>query len=382
MSATNQDILKKFSTEVFSGETGIPAQDAAGGLLQDWQAKEFIKMLVNQSKLLGMVTKKEVPAGQLAGEIYTIDMSEPGTVQAAEAMEYWDETLGIQTGKRSYHCVKSRSQFEMTYEDTVMTVEEGRFEGTVMDLWRDRLVIDLELLSLQGDKDEYAAGGVPAPGGLVQGAVYPDGGYYAPYGGIHGESPHAGQPSTAMARLLRINDGWLTQLLEPGSGAHIVDLGGDFMTPTIFSKALNKLPQNYLPRAQQAYKYLMSPYLLSDYEDYLMARQDNLGASIVQTGGASLKPKGIQIETIPMLPLNLGEGSDKSCMILCDPKNFYWITARKLQVYRKFIQEKDSWRYTGYQFNDFFIVNPDAIVVVVNIGRNEDFTYTGEAESE
>lgn len=337
----NQNILQKFTTDVFRD----PPTAGAGGLLQDWQAKEFIKMLVNQSKLLGMVTMRPVNAGQLAGEIYTIDMSEPGTVQASEAGHYWDETVTIQTGKRDYHCVKSRSQFEMTYEDTVMTVEEGRFEGTVMDLWRDRLAIDLEILALQGAKQNYLPGGVGGAG--TQGGL------------------------TAMERLLRINDGWLTQLLEPGSGAHILDVGGDPLTPPIYSQALNSLPQNYLPRAQSDYKWLMSPYLLSDYEDYLMSRQDNVGATIVTQGGIGLRPKGIPVETIPMLPLNMGAGNDESCMLLVDPKNFWWVVARKFQVYRRFIQEADSWRYTGYQYNDFFIVNPDAVVVVTGIGRND-----------
>ncbi len=325
------DILKKFTTSDIQ---------AGGGLLNTDQAKQFIRMLVNQSRLMDMVTTKGVPAGHLTGEICTIDMTQPATVAAAEATEYTDETVSISTSKRSYACVKSRTQFEMTYEDTVMTVEGGRFEDTVMSLWRERLDMDLEILAIQGDEDLYA------------------------------------NPATPWEKLIDINDGWLTQILAPGSGAHVIDLTGEtiqYITPTVFSKALNALPAKYLAIAQSRFRWLMTPHILSDYEDYLMSRQDNLGAAIVQQGGATLKPKGIPIETVPMLPENLGANEDESVVLLLDPKNLVWVVARRFEIYRRFIQEKDSWRYTGYSYHDFFIVNPDAIVVVKGLKRNPDF---------
>lgn len=323
------NLLKKFTTG---------AVESGGGLLSTDQAKQFIRMLVNQSTLLNMVQVKEVPAGHLTGEIYTIDMANPATVSAAEATEYVDETTAISTGKRSYACVKSRSQFEMSREVQEQTVEEGSFEDTIMALWRDRLQIDLETLAIQGDTALYT------------------------------------EPENEWERLIDIDDGWLTQMLAADSGVHVLDLEGEHITPALFSKGLNEVPAKYLRIVQGRYKWLMTPHVRSDYEDYLMSREDNLGAAIISQGGANLKPKGISIVDVPTLPENLGEGKDESVVLLLDPKNLVWIVARRFDVYRRFIQEKDSFRYTGYQYNDFFIVNPDAIVVLKGLKRNPDFS--------
>ena len=57
-----------------------------------------------------------------------------------------------------------------------------------------------------------------------------------------------------------------------------------------------------------------------------------------------------------------------------DPRNLVWVVHREMSMETRRIQEKDTWRYTGYAYDDFIVTNPDAIVKVIGVARNPDFS--------
>jgi len=50
-----------------------------------------------------------------------------------------------------------------------------------------------------------------------------------------------------------------------------------------------------------------------------------------------------------------------------------WFVHRDMKLLNRFIQEKDSFRYTGYHYDDFIVTQFPSIVRIDNVGR--DTTY-------
>ncbi len=330
---TKQELFQKFATSVV-GENG---------LLNPAQATQFINEFVEQSELMSMVSVR--PTDDQSGVMYTIDMANPATVSAAEATEYTDETGALTFGKFDFTTKKRRTQFELTWEDLQDTIERGGFQSTVVGMWNQRWGVDAEYLGALGDES------------------YPQ-----------------SNPATAWEKLFKINDGWLTQLTAE-NGVNILDASGlDVAYPThqMFAAALRLLPKKYRRFAKQNNVWMTSTGVIDDYRNWLASRGTNLGDAIVQ-GMTTMTPQGISFASangvpgLNVFPEDLGEGGDERMIVLGDPKNFIWVVRRILQLQNRYIQEKDSWRYTGYSEDDFIVVNYPSFVVVTGVTENPDF---------
>jgi len=331
------ELMQKFMTKFTTG-------DISYGLMEPEQANRFIDMFIEKSQLMQMVDVRRV--SNKAGDFYKIDMAQPATVAAAEANEYTDETGQVSHSKYSYTCVKRRTQFELTWEDIAWTVEQNQYRQHVISLWNRRWALDTEILAIQGDEDLYAS------------------------------------PSTAYEKLVDINEGWLQQI-SAGNGAHILDAAGlavQYVTPEMFAAAYNLMPTKYLVFGRERFRWFTSPHVAADYRHYLMTRQTGLGDAVLN-GSTRLAPDGIEIVEIAQFPENLDASGvvdtsspgDKCTIVLMDPSNLVWVVHREMSLETRRIQEKDSWRYTGYSYDDFIVTNPDAIVKVINVARNTDY---------
>ena len=325
-----KDIMKKFlSTTVGSN-----------GLLNATQARQFINEFVQTSELMPLVTREV--KNERSGTFYSIDMSLPATVAASEGTEYTDETGSLTYDKYDFNVVKRRTQFEMTWEDEAWTIEGSAFKQRVIDMWIQRWGVDTEALALLGDPTSYPA------------------------------------PSTAWEKLYAINEGWLPQITAV-NGAHIIDAAGATPTFELFAKAFNAIPNKYLRFAKRNYRWLTSTHVVSDYRNYLSSRQTGLGDAIIN-GRIALSPQGVKFagangeEGFAVFPEDLGTAGDKSVILLMDPKSLVWLVHREMKLLNRFIQEKDSFRYTGYHYDDFIVTQFPSIVRINNVAR--DTTYT------
>ena len=333
------ELMQKFMTKFTTG-------DISYGLMDTQQANRFIDMFIEKSQLIQMVDVRRVK--NKAGEFYKIDMAQPATVAAVEATEYTDETGAVSHSKYNYTAVKRRTQFELTWEDIAWTVEQNAYRQHIIDIWNRRWALDTEILAIQGDEDLY--------------------------------SP----PTTAYGKLVDINEGWLQQI-SAANGAHILDASGlanQYVTPEMFATAYGLMPTKYLVFGREAFHWFTSPHVGSDYRHYLMTRQTGLGDAVLN-GSKKLAPDGIDIIEIAQIPENLDASGvvdtgtppgDKCEIVLMDPANLVWVVHRDMSLETRRIQETDSWRYTGYSYDDFIVTNPDSIVRVINIARNTDFS--------
>jgi hypothetical protein len=334
---TKREIMQKFATT----EVGV------NGLLNPTQADRFINEFVQQAELINMVQVK--PVTEQAGYVYYVDMSKPATVAAAEATEYSDETGGPEFSRASFQTVKRRTQFELTWEDVHDTIEGAQFGSTIVGLWNQRWGLDTEYLALLGD----------------EGAFNPT-------------------PADEWEKLFNINDGWLT-LLTAENGVNILDAAGltyQYPTFAMFAAALRLLPTKYRKFAKQPNLWMTSTGVVDDYRNWLAGRSGTLGDAIVQ-GLAQLTPQGIAFASsngvpgLAVFPETLGESEDLRTIVLGSPKNFIWIVRRNFELMSRFIQEKDSTRFTGYSEDDFRVVNYPAFVRIINVEQNPTF---GEEE--
>lgn len=332
---TKMELLQKFASNVVGTE----------GLLNASQATTFINEFVERAELISLVDVR--PVDNQAGTLYTLDMQTPATVGATEATEYTDETGAPTFGKFAYQTVKRRTQFELTWEDMNDTIEKAGFASTITALWNQRWGLDTEYLSLLGD-DDY---------------------------------PQSQQP-TAWEKLFKINDGWLVQL-KAENGVNILDaadLDNTYPTFQMFAAALRLLPARYRKFNKQALTWMTSTGVVDDYRNWLAGRSGNLGDAIVQ-GQVTLTPQGIGFASgngvpgLAVFPEDLGEGENERVIVLGDPKNFKWVVRRNFELMSRYIQEKDSNRYTGYSEDDFVVTNFPSFVKVIGVTANPDFVF-------
>ena len=127
----------------------------------------------------------------------------------------------------------------------------------------------------------------------------------------------------------------------------------------------------------------MHSFVIDDYRNWLAGRAGGLGDAIVQ-GQTTLTPQGIAFASgngvpgLAVMPEALGDEEDKRVILLGDPKNLIWVVRRNFELMSRYIQEKDSTRYTGYSEDDFVVVNHPSFVRVINVEANADFSVVEE----
>jgi len=329
---TRQEILNKFTSDTIGDN----------GLLNPKQSERFIKDFIETAEFLGFVDVQ--PKSERSGIFYHIDMANPATVAAVEGTEYSDETGSVTHSKWDFNMKKRRTQFEMTWEDGAWTIEGGNYLTTIKDIWLQRWGVDTEILATLGDEDLYVA------------------------------------PATPMEKLIDINDGFFTQLTAE-NGCNILDASGltdTFPTHTMFASAWNLIPQRYRRFARGNYRWITSTRVCTDYRNWLASRQTGLGDAVLQ-GQVNLSPQGIPIlnangaDGLGVVPEDLGVGENESMIILGDPKNFVWLPHREFKLMNRYIQEKDSFRWTGYAYDDFVVTNFPTFVKITGVTQNPDF---------
>ena len=316
--------------------TKFLTSDLPSQVLPSQEADRFIDMLIDQSTLLREV--EVYRTDYRSGERALIDLADPVTVAATENPTT-EETGKPTVTTATYTCNKIKSAFFLTWEDLNWTIERGDFEDTVVRLWNKRMSMDLEMLGLHGDADKYAA------------------------------------PATAYEKLVDIDDGWVSILLDNAAQTHVVDVHdpttGDpvAIETSIWQKAYNALPEKYKVN-RGALRWIVAPRIVSDYRYYLASRNTDLGDAMI-AGTPTLTPVGISILEVPLMPFNLGTGADETVLLLTDPRNLMFVIHRELRLAREVKMLEDKIWFAGFGYVDYVVLNLDAVVIVKGLKAND-----------
>ena len=289
---------------------------AAGGLLAPEQAKQFIKQVFDELPFSKLHRKEIVSAP--TGEIPSIGIGRRIIRLATEAVDD-NYRAEVSSGKLTYATKKVRLPWELTEDLLRRNIEGEAFEQTVVNLMTAQLGQDLEDLHFNGDESQV-------------------------------DDP-----------FLRINDGWIKQLVSANQHVidHTADIGNKFGKKTFF-KMLAALPNKY--RFQV--RWLVSPTRKLLWQEYLTARATSAGdLALLGQGDQTNSPLGFPFVEVPSMPDNV--------MILTRPENFVSVTSWEIRV-RKTTEGvtaimQDKRFYVVFLDDDAIIERPDAAVLCVNV---------------
>lgn len=275
---TNRSILEK-------AELALSDIAGSNGILQTAQAQRFIRLLVKESKLMGMatVTPLRAPKQLINKTRFTSRVLRRG--QEATALAEAD------VSKPAFSYVEHDAQLfkaEVRITDEVLedNIEGDQLRQTVMSTLAERIAFDMDDLLVNSDVaslvDELAA-----------------------FDGV-----------LALATSNVVNAGTVT--LNKG----------------ILRDMLKTMPSEWL-RNKGAMRFLTSVDAEIDYRDSLSDRMTMLGDQALAAVGsetAVVGYSGVPVIDIPAFPENLGGGSNTTNVLLTDPKNVDVGIWRKIKI--------------------------------------------------
>lgn len=226
-----------------------------GGTLNSVQQTEFVKLVKDFSKLLGMIRFERMPRPLF--DVDKIHIGEPVTESVDENTDTGN------TSKAKFNQVqliaqKLRSAWNQTTESFQGNIEQNKLEQTLMEMMMTRISTDLELLAMRGDSS-------------------------------------IGAPSTPLERLLSRLDGWDLQT----DSAHIVDADGSVISKGLLSQMLRSMPKDFL-NDRASLRWLVADSIWQDWVDLLSDRGTAVGDRALQ--GEAIAPFGIPMIPVPSIP--------------------------------------------------------------------------------
>lgn len=314
--------------------SSIGTAPSGGGLLSPAQSTKFIDYMWDATTLGAQVRTIKMRANEV--ELDRMAVGERVVRLATEAVDD-AVNVGVAFAKVSLTTQKLRLDWELSSESLEDNLEGEAFEDHVARLLSAQAANDIEDLAINGDTN------------LTDDALY------------------------------KSFDGWRKRLY---AGANIVDAAGDELDRSVFHRALRAMPRKFMAR-RGSLKWYTAAGLLQDYvySDQFIPTEGELkpagtsGNDAVATtaGWSPTSPFGIRSQEVPLFPeydvdgggAGTVQGSD---LWLVDPNNLIWGVKREIQVYRQFVPRKDTIEYTMYTRVGAAIENPNAAVLVKNVG--------------
>lgn len=252
-----------------------------GGLLQPAQAKKFIKILIEEAKLMKLSTV--TPMRSPTMWIDKIKFGQRVLHAAAENVALPEaDRAKPNTSQIELVAKLFKGQVNLTYEVLEDSIEQGSLKETIMSLMGEAIARDLDELLILGD-------------------------------------------TTSADPFLAQFDGLLKQVTS-----NIVNAGGNNLTKNVLRDMLKAMPNPYL-RNKKGLVFLTSVDAEIDYRDSLSNRMTNTGDQALN-GSAPIGYGGIDVLDIPMFPENLGVGTNETNIVLTDPKNMLFGVWREIQI--------------------------------------------------
>lgn len=273
--ASNQHYIEK-------ADLSISNLTNEGGLLVAQQAKEFMEILIEESVILGMATT--VPMVSPTFEISKMGFTSRVLRRASEstALPEGDRSKP-ELGKVQLTTHEFIAEARIPYGVVEDNVANGTFQDYAMRLLAKAVSRDMEEVVINGDTTNAT--------------------------------------DTYLATL----DGIIKQITT-----QTVNANGLRLTKSQMKQAVQTLPSRFL-RAQKNLAFLTSKNATIDYIDSLANRQTPMGDSKVVDAAAG-EYMGYPVVPIPMMPENLGGGTNTTVMLFADPKNIHVGIQREVRV--------------------------------------------------
>lgn len=302
----------KSNRQVVKDASAVTTGVVTSGLLQPYQAKQFLKQTFDATPLMGAI--RHETRTERKGEIDKIGV---GRRLLRRKIENTDDGYRAKPkfGSIEYSCNPVRLPWEIT-EDTLRENIEGEgFETTVTNLMTTQIGVDTEDLIINGD-----------------------------------EATSSEDPDYDF---LKLDDGVIKQV---STGGHILDVtGASDMELEMFYKAVASIPNKY---NNGNLRWLMSPTRAQQWELFLLNKVINAGGVVPEALYKS--PVAIPSMQVP----NLADDT----VILIDPKNItevntYTVKIRKDAASKEAIM-KDKRFYVVHFDLDTLIEEMDATAII------------------
>lgn len=253
----------------------------SGGLLVPAQAQKFIRILIDEAKLMKLSTV--TPMKSHTQEINKIKFGTRILRAAQEntALAEADRAKPT-TSKVSLVAKPFKAQVNLTYEVLEDSIEQDTLKATIMQLMGEAIARDIDEILVRGD---------------------------------------TASTDTFLAQF----DGLLKS-----ATSNIVNAGTTSLTKSILRDMIKTMPSPFL-RDKSALKFLTSVDAEIDYRDSLSNRQTNTGDKALD-GAAPVGYSGIQVVDVPLFPENLGGSTNETNVVLLDPKNMDVGIWRQIQI--------------------------------------------------
>lgn len=267
----NRDIVR---TSVQKADLALSDFTNNGGVLAPQQAQDFFRIMITPSVLLGDVFFKT-----MRGPTDRVD--QVGFL--SRILRRGSDGVALSLGDRSKPSLAKvdltaqeiKTEVSLTYGELEDSIEEGRFQQTVMDLMAQRARTDLEELVVNGD-------------------------------------------TSSTDNFLNLFNGLLKQISSNvldrnGGSAQTIQLGH-------FTDSCKTMPAAFFnPDASQMRFYTGKDPVLK-FREVLASRATPGGDAWLSQDG-QITVYGIPLKSVPLFPQNLGSGTNESNMVLIDPKN-------------------------------------------------------------
>lgn len=254
---------------------------SGGGVLQPEQAKQFMRILIDQSVLLPMARVKPMSSPKALIEKIRFASRVLRAGQSAQALPLADrskpELTKVELDAKLYKA-------EVKIPDEVLedNIERAQMRQTIMELMAERISLDVDELLANGDTGSADA-------------------FLATMDGIRAQAT-----------------------------SNTVAAGGVATNKEIFRDMLKTMPSEFL-RMKDKMAFLTSVNSLQDYRNSLGDRGTDLGDIFLEKD-RGIFYQGVPVKDVPVMPEDLGGGSNETEMLLLDPKNVVVGMHRKITI--------------------------------------------------
>lgn len=251
-----------------------------GGLLQPAQAARFMRILIDEAVLVKMssVVPMRSPKQLIEKIRFGSRVLRPGS--EATALAAADRSAPDLT-KVELDAQLFKAEVRLSDEILEDSIERSQLRQTVMTLMAERISLDVDELTANGDTTSADS-------------------FLATLNGVRAQAT-----------------------------SNVVDAGGVVTNKTIFRDMLKTMPSEFL-RNKRAMWFLTSVDSDLDYRDALADRGTVLGDKFLEQE-APVMYSGVRLQPIPVFPEDL-VGGDETEMLLLDPKNINVGIWRKIKI--------------------------------------------------
>lgn len=311
---TNRELLMRAAgTAISTGSL------TGGGLLQPYQARQFIQQTFEATNLAPLV-RHEMRV-ERRGEIDKIGIA-PRLLR--EKKENTDDgyRASVATSQISFSTTPVRLPWEVTEETLRQNIEGENMNKVITDLMTAQLGVDLEDLYLNGDEKAGKAKAFSQSDTYSAGDIVTYNKKLYKFDIAHSAGAWTGTDATLIgedgdADFLKVNDGWIKQIKE---GGHILDKSTeDEMSLDMFYQMVASIPNKY---NNGKLRWLMSPRRAQQWELFLL----NL---VAHHGGAV--PDNMYTAPVKISTVECPSMSD-DVILLTDPKNLIVVNSYTVKI--------------------------------------------------